>query len=181
MAHTHQAHEHHGGCPSCEDDQKHTKYALLSEFGDLDLSEYPGIDLAFVDEAKLDDFYVYLKPQYGLYFRTELKFHVVVPVGYPQKAPKVTADTLIYHPNINRTDGDVPLSSWWGKEEGFRGMRRLLAYLIVILQSPDVLHPVNFPATLLVDKDVNQFAKNVELSLKGGVVDGVQYPRLLPE
>lgn len=120
-----------------------------------------------------------MKPEYGLYYRAKVKFHITIPVGYPVKAPTVVAETLIYHPNVNRTTGEVPLSSWWGKEEGFRGLRRLLAYLIVIMRSPDILHPVNFPATILVESNLRQFEENVERALKGEEVDGIQYPQLI--
>jgi ubiquitin-protein ligase len=137
-----------------------------------------GTEVELVD-GKVNDFYVSLKPEYGLYYRAHLKFHVVVPEGYPHKPPTVTADTLIYHPNVDRTTGEVPLSSWWGREPGFRGIRRLLGYLIVITRAPDVLHPVNFPATLLVESDLHQFEENVERALKGEIVDGTQYTKLI--
>ena len=42
-----------------------------------------GIEIDFPNPKALDNFHVTLKPEYGLYYRATLKFHVVVPTGNP--------------------------------------------------------------------------------------------------
>eukprot|EP01126_Amoeba_proteus_P038432 TRINITY_DN4004_c0_g1_i5.p1 TRINITY_DN4004_c0_g1~~TRINITY_DN4004_c0_g1_i5.p1 ORF type:complete len:172 (+),score=22.73 TRINITY_DN4004_c0_g1_i5:70-585(+) len=160
------------------DVRQNTNLILGLEFGDLDLHDFSGItDLIFTNPRSLFEFVVCITPLTGFYVKTRLRFRVQIPVGYPQVMPKVTAEPAIYHPNISGT-GDVPLTSWWGRERGFIGIRRILAYLLVILRAPDVAHPVNFPATLLVESNVDQFIENVGRSLEGGLVDGTQYTKV---
>ena len=127
-------------------------------------------------EDNLDEFKVEISPNDGFYCGGKFEFEVKVQ-DYPQKAPTVTCNTQIYHPNIDE-NGEICLNlfSEWAETNTLEDCIQGLLFLLYNPNLDDPLSPWFDPE---FDTDLEVFAENVRLSLEGGVVEGNQYDRNL--
>lgn len=127
-------------------------------------------------EETLDEFKVEITPNDGLYSGGKFEFEVKVQ-DYPQKAPAVTCNTQIYHPNIDE-NGEICLNlfSEWAETNTLEDCIQGLLFLLYNPNLDDPLSPWFDPE---FDTDLEVFAENVRISLEGGVVEGNQFERNL--
>lgn len=127
-------------------------------------------------EETLDEFKVEITPNDGLYCGGKFEFEIKVQ-DYPQKAPAVTCNTQIYHPNIDE-NGEICLNlfSEWAETNSLEDCIQGLLFLLYNPNLDDPLSPWFDPE---FDTDLEVFAENVRISLEGGVVEGNQFERNL--
>ena len=101
-----------------------------------------------------------------------------IPDHYPHTPPKVTCQTRIYHPNIN-LEGKVCLNILREDWKPVLDINAVIYGLIYIFYEPNPDDPLNHEAAELFRRDVNQFRLLVSRTLRGGVLDGVQFKRLV--
>ena len=101
-------------------------------------------------------------------------FNIETPKEYPMKAPKVTLDTPIYHPNID-TNGAVCLNILRKDWMPVNTMNMIAIGLLFLFQTPEPTDPLNHKCAEVMRDNLTQWKKNCETSLKGGTVDGVSY------
>jgi ubiquitin-conjugating enzyme E2 M len=105
-------------------------------------------------------------------------FTVTVPNNYPHDPPKVHCDTLIYHPNID-LQGNVCLNILRADWKPVLGINTVILGLIFLFIEPNPNDPLNKEASELMRSNEAAFREKVKKSLKGGLVDGVNFPKLV--
>ena len=106
------------------------------------------------------------------------KFSVVVPLTYPYEAPKPHCDTQIYHPNIDM-QGAVCLNILRKDWKPVLGINAVFFGLICLFLEPNPDDPLNHQAAELMRDDLEAFKKKVRQTLRGGVHEGAEFPRLI--
>mmetsp|Transcript_6094 Transcript_6094/g.12152 ORF Transcript_6094/g.12152 Transcript_6094/m.12152 type:complete len:104 (+) Transcript_6094:197-508(+) len=102
---------------------------------------------------------------------------MTIPALYPHEPPKVKCETQLYHPNVN-SEGNVCLNILREDWKPVLDINAVIYGLIYLFYEPNPGDPLNQEAAKTLRENKSQFARNVEKSLKGGYVDGVQYPKL---
>lgn len=134
----------------------------------------------FVEEENI--LFVTLVPRDGLYGNGKFRFKVHIPPNYPFAGPEVACLTPIYHPNIENllVFGEqhggicVNLLDEW---QSTFGLDHVIQALLFLFHQPNLEEP--FSPMFTPNMDVVSYAKNVKLSLEGGVVEGIDFPRNL--
>lgn len=127
-------------------------------------------------EENLDAIRVEIVPNDGLYYGGRFEFEIKAN-DYPKNAPNVICITQIYHPNID-DQGEICLNlfSEWAETNTLEDCVHGLLFLLYNPNLEDPLNPLFDPE---VDTDFEVFAKNVRLSLEGGVIEGCDFERNL--
>jgi len=158
---------------------KKASAALLRVQKDMsEMEPIPGTELQLVDDNNLMTFNVICRPSEGLYTGAEFKFVVNVPQSYPYDAPKVTCETLIYHPNID-WEGHVCLNILRADWKPVLNLGSVLFGLLTLFLEPNPEDPLNKEAAQLMIDKPKEFERNVKQSLRGGSVMGRNFPRLI--
>jgi ubiquitin-conjugating enzyme E2 M len=144
------------------------------DMNELDLPE--NVKLVLSNEQNLMNFKVTIKPDQGYWKGAKYTFRIAVPENYPHKPPKVVCEDLIYHPNID-LKGAVCLNILKDDWVPILNTQNVIHGLIFLFIEPNPADPLNQEASAVLRKDPAQFKRNVDSSLNGGVVDGVQFPR----
>ena len=110
----------------------------------------------------------------SFWFMGKYTFNVETPKEYPHKPPKVTLETPIYHPNIDRA-GAVCLNILRKDWMPINTMNMVANGLLFLFNEPEPEDPLNHEAAKLMRDQPAKFKQNVEASLKGGNVDGVSF------
>jgi ubiquitin-conjugating enzyme E2 M len=92
--------------------------------------------------------------------------------------PKVECLTKIYHPNID-LQGKVCLNILREDWKPVLDINSVIYGLIYLFYEPNPDDPLNHEAAELFRKDVRQFERLVSRTLRGGILDGVQFERLV--
>ncbi|XP_046553461.1 NEDD8-conjugating enzyme UBC12-like [Haliotis rubra] len=129
------------------------------------------------DDEDVSNFKVDVKPHDGAYKGGTFRFTVTLGETFPETAPVIRCETHIYHPNIDPTeecdDTNICLNMFnsdeWQEAYGVDGLVQGLLFLFYEPNLEDPLSPY-FDSTSEVD-----FEMNVLASLKGEIVEGVQY------
>merc|ERR1712146_96926 len=103
---------------------------------------------------------------------------VEVGLEYPYKPPKVTCETKILHPNIELDSGKVCLNLLREDWRPVLTLTDVFQSLLFLMYEPNPTDPLNKEAARLFHDDKEQFERKVAQSLKGGIVDGVRFPKL---
>ena len=75
---------------------------IQKDFTALDLSTNPNIEGPHFDDPNdLANFSFIIKPENGFWKGANYRFKFFITPEYPHKAPKVTCETKIFHPNID--------------------------------------------------------------------------------
>mmetsp|Transcript_2820 Transcript_2820/g.2836 ORF Transcript_2820/g.2836 Transcript_2820/m.2836 type:complete len:87 (+) Transcript_2820:630-890(+) len=85
---------------------------------------------------------------------------------------------MIYHPNIN-LQGNVCLNILREDWKPVLDINAVIYGLIYLFYEPNPSDPLNHEAAELLRKDVNQFKLLVNRTLRGGMLDGNHFPRLV--
>ena len=142
-------------------------------------SELPSnVNLEVPDPNNLREFFVTITPLEGLWRHAPYKFSVEVGLEYPYKPPKVTCETKILHPNIELHSGKVCLNLLREDWRPVLTLTDVFQSLLFLMYEPNPTDPLNKEAARLFHDDKEQFERKVAQSLKGGIVDGVRFPKL---
>lgn len=153
-----------------------TLLAHISDIAELDGGRVANIN--FPDPNDLSLFVVSITPDTGYWAKATYHFQFEIPVHYPHSPPKVDCMTKIYHPNIN-LDGKVCLNILREDWKPVLDINAVIYGLIYLFYEPNPDDPLNHEAAELFRKDVKQFERLVTRTLRGGILDGVQFERLV--
>mmetsp|Transcript_17567 Transcript_17567/g.47885 ORF Transcript_17567/g.47885 Transcript_17567/m.47885 type:complete len:213 (+) Transcript_17567:72-710(+) len=146
-----------------------------------DIAELDGGKVATVDFPNANDltaFNVSISPDSGYWQGATYLFSFVIPPHYPHSPPKVECHTKIYHPNID-LQGKVCLNILREDWKPVLDINAVIYGLIYLFYEPNPDDPLNHEAAELFRKDVRQFERLVTRTLRGGILDGVQFERLV--
>ena len=147
----------------------------------IDIAELDGGKVATIDFPDPNDltmFHVSITPDTGYWKSATYHFSFEIPAHYPHSPPKVDCRTKIYHPNIN-LDGKVCLNILREDWKPVLDINAVIYGLIYLFYEPNPDDPLNHEAAELFRKDVKQFERLVTRTLRGGILDGVQFERLV--
>mmetsp|Transcript_18428 Transcript_18428/g.23710 ORF Transcript_18428/g.23710 Transcript_18428/m.23710 type:complete len:194 (-) Transcript_18428:317-898(-) len=146
-----------------------------------DIAELDGGKVAtveFPNPNNLTSFNVAISPDSGYWKGATYQFSFVIPAHYPHSPPKVECHTKIYHPNID-LQGKVCLNILREDWKPVLDINAVIYGLIYLFYEPNPDDPLNHEAAELFRKDVGQFARLVTRTLRGGILDGTQFERLV--
>ena len=150
---------------------------LAKDISELTLAKTMAI--AFPDGAdKMLHFVITIKPDEGYYRGGKFVFDFNVPAVYPHEPPKVKCTQKIYHPNVD-TEGNVCLNILREDWKPVLDINAVIYGLIYLFYEPNPDDPLNHEAAELFRRDVNQFQRLVDRTLRGGILDGTQFQRLV--
>ncbi|KAL9190885.1 hypothetical protein ACHAXT_000591 [Thalassiosira profunda] len=146
-----------------------------------DIAELDGGKVANIDFPNPNDltvFEVTITPDSGFWKNATYHFKFEIPDHYPHTPPKVHCDTKIYHPNIN-LEGKVCLNILREDWKPVLDINAVIYGLIFLFYEPNPDDPLNHEAAELFRKDTKHFERLVQRTLRGGVMDGVHFERLV--
>lgn len=146
-----------------------------------DIAELDGGNVAEIEFPNPNDltfFHVSITPDSGFWKNATYKFIFDIPDHYPHTPPKVHCDTKIYHPNIN-LEGKVCLNILREDWKPVLDINAVIYGLILLFDDPNPDDPLNHEAAELFRKDARSFERLVQRTLKGGIMDGVHFDRLV--
>lgn len=146
-----------------------------------DIAELDGGNVATADFPNPNDltkFTVTVVPAHGLWKNATYVFSFAIPALYPHEAPKVHCDTQIYHPNID-TQGNVCLNILREDWKPVLDINAVIYGLIYLFYDPNPNDPLNREAAQLFRDNKPAFDRKVQQTLRGGVIEGQHYERLL--
>mmetsp|Transcript_1090 Transcript_1090/g.3187 ORF Transcript_1090/g.3187 Transcript_1090/m.3187 type:complete len:211 (-) Transcript_1090:965-1597(-) len=146
-----------------------------------DIAELDGGKVATITFPKANDlttFDVAVSPDTGYWQGATYDFTFNIPPHYPHSPPKVECKTKIYHPNID-LQGKVCLNILREDWKPVLDINAVIYGLIYLFYEPNPDDPLNHEAAELFRKDVRQFENLVNRTLRGGVLDGVRFERLI--
>jgi len=148
--------------------------------------DLPGVTCHWDDMKKdIRHFNIFLVPQEGRWQHAKVRFMVEILTDYPNSPPKVKCDinTRVYHPNID-LNGNVCLSILKvmnNNNEGWKpvlGISHLLFGLMTLFYDPNPDDPLNHEAAKMMINDAKQFDQFCHDSIRGGYVQGCQFPNI---
>lgn len=143
-----------------------------------EMSVPPGCKVEFKDPNDIMNFTLYITPQDGMYAGATFQFSIKILNTYPYDAPKVHCDTLVYHPNIDM-EGHVCLNILRQEWMPVLSLGTVIFGLMDLFLSPNPEDPLNKEAATLMLDNNKAFRANVYSSLRGGLIAGKTFPRLL--
>lgn len=153
-----------------------TLHSLITDIAELDGGKVANIE--FPNPNDLTIFEVSITPDSGYWKDATYKFKFDIPDHYPHTPPKVHCDTKIYHPNIN-LEGKVCLNILREDWKPVLDINAVIYGLIFLFYEPNPDDPLNLEAAELFRKDTRQFERLVQRTLRGGVMDGVHFQKLV--
>ena len=157
----------------------YTLFFFFSSFADI--AELDGGRVANIDFPNPNDltvFEVTITPDSGFWKNAKYKFKFDIPDHYPHTPPKVHCDTKIYHPNIN-LEGKVCLNILREDWKPVLDINAVIYGLIFLFYEPNPDDPLNHEAAELFRKDTKNFERLVQRTLRGGMMDGVHFDKLI--
>jgi ubiquitin-conjugating enzyme E2 M len=148
----------------------------VADIGELDGGKVATID--FPNPNDLTNFDVSISPDTGYWAGAIYHFTFSIPPHYPHSPPKVDCNTKIYHPNID-LQGKVCLNILREDWRPVLDINSVIYGLIYLFYEPNPDDPLNHEAAELFRKDIGQFERLVTRTLRGGILDGVQFERLI--
>lgn len=136
------------------------------------------VEIEFPNPNDLTTFHVTITPDTGYWAHATYNFTFTIPPHYPHSPPKVECNTKIYHPNIN-LDGKVCLNILREDWKPVLDINAVIYGLCFLFYQPNPEDPLNHEAAELFRKDPKQFERLVARTLRGGMLDGVYFERLV--
>lgn len=149
---------------------------ILADIAELDGGKVANIE--FPNPNDLTAFDVSVSPDTGYWTGATYHFTFTIPPHYPHSPPKVECNTKIYHPNID-LQGKVCLNILREDWKPVLDINAVIYGLIYLFYEPNPDDPLNHEAAELFRKDVRQFERLVTRTLRGGILDGVQFEKLV--
>jgi ubiquitin-conjugating enzyme E2 M len=163
----------------------HTSYDSLTlrlrALLNIDIAELDGgkvAKISFPNANDLSMFDVTVSPDSGYWKGATYHFTFTIPADYPHKPPKVECKTKIYHPNIDM-QGKVCLNILREDWKPVLDINGVIYGLIYLFYEPNPNDPLNQEAAELFRKDVRQFERLVSRTLRGGILEGEHFERLV--
>lgn len=147
----------------------------------IDIAELDGGTVAtihFPNKNDLTTFDVCISPDSGFWKNASYHFTFHIPPHYPHTPPKVDCKTKIYHPNID-LQGKVCLNILREDWKPVLDINSVIYGLIYLFYEPNPDDPLNHEAAELFRKNVKEFERLVNRTLRGGMMDGIQFERLI--
>jgi len=146
----------------------------VTELGDL-----PGtMKTYFPDMNDMLNFILTITPDDGMYRGGAFDFTFAINANYPHDPPKVKCTKKIYHPNID-TEGNVCLNILREDWKPVLTLNSIMVGLQYLFLEPNADDPLNKEAANDLRADVSTFKRNVQRSLHGGSINGVQYDNVM--
>ena len=145
-----------------------------------DIADLDGGSVATVNFPAANDltnFTVTVTPDSGFWSKATYVFTFVIPALYPHEPPKVTCNTPIYHPNVN-VQGNVCLNFLREDWKPVLDINAVIYGIIFLFYEPNPDDPLNHEAAKKLRENKNEFKKIVDKTLRGGMVEGRQFPSL---
>eukprot|EP00736_Rhodelphis_marinus_P001067 Rmarinus@m.5472 len=139
-----------------------------------ELQDSESVKIEFIDPNDIMKFRVTIKPMEGHYKGGVFDFTVTVSDQYPHEAPKVKCEKKVYHPNIDY-DGNVCLNILREDWKPVLSLNAVLIGLQHLFLEPNAEDPLNKAAAELMNKNKEQFVRNISRSMRGISVDGQQF------
>ena len=146
---------------------------MQTELSELELPRQ--VKIVFADKSDLMNFQVSLSPDEGYWRGGCFIFRFSIRPLYPHDAPKVKCETSVFHPNID-TQGNVCLNILREDWKPVLSISAVIYGLLHLFLDPNPNDPLNQEAAEELRKSPTEFGRLVSLSLRGGMVKGVQYP-----
>ena len=121
----------------------------------------------------------------GLFRGAKIVFRIDVTDEFPSQPPEITCLTEIYHPNIEFDDydmddgGNVCLNLFDEHWSSDCTLEDVVQGLLFLIYNPNLADPLN--SLFYGNEDMENYEKTVRLSLRGESVDGLSFPRNLPD
>ena len=151
---------------------------LKKEVAELDLPSHAQVKFPDPNNIMFFEVYVDLTKEECNWKGAHYKFTVAVSPNYPHEAPKCHCETQIYHPNID-LQGNVCLNILRADWKPVLGINAVILGLIFLFIEPNPNDPLNKEAAEQMRSNEYAFKEKVKKSLKGGYIDGVQFPKLV--
>ena len=151
---------------------------MKKEVAELDLPAHVKVNFPDTNNIMFFEVQVDLTEEECNWKGAQYKFTVIVSSGYPHEAPKCHCETQIYHPNIDM-QGNVCLNILRADWKPVLGINAVILGLVFLFIEPNPNDPLNKEAAELMRTSEAAFKEKVRKSLRGGVIDGVNFPKLI--
>ena len=151
-------------------------FFFFSDIGELDGGSVATYKFPNPNDLTLFD--VSISPDTGYWKGATYHFTFAIPPHYPHSPPKVDCNTKIYHPNID-LQGKVCLNILREDWRPVLDINAVIYGLIYLFYEPNPDDPLNHEAAELFRKDITGFERLVNRTLRGGILDGIQFERLI--
>ncbi|KZT05837.1 uncharacterized protein LAESUDRAFT_813095 [Laetiporus sulphureus 93-53] len=132
----------------------------------------------FPDPTDLLNFSLTITPDEGMYKGGAFVFSVNINSNYPHEPPKVKCTQKIYHPNVD-LEGNVCLNILREDWKPVLNLNSVLVGLQYLFLEPNADDPLNKEAAEELRRNRDSFLQSVKTSMRGGIIKGVQYDRVL--
>ena len=119
---------------------------------------------------------IYTPEKESYWYGGKYEFSISIPDTYNIDPPKVFCNTKIYHPNID-LKGNVCLNILKNDWKPTLTVSTVIAGIYFLFTDPNPNDPLNHEAATVMRDDLDKFIDNVKKSLKGGRVDGEDFPK----
>lgn len=136
------------------------------------------IKIAFPDPANLFNFNIVVRPVEGNYKSGAFRFSVDISDNFPIDPPRIKCLQKIYHPNID-LEGNVCLNILREDWSPVLSLNSVLLGLNFLFLEPNPNDPLNKDAANMLVKNPATFVRNVKLSMRGLMIDGEHYDRVI--
>ncbi|SCU98288.1 LADA_0H11892g1_1 [Lachancea dasiensis] len=155
---------------------KASQLRLRKDLGSLDVPPCVQVDSSRSDSDSI--VFLRISPDEGCYRRGTFNFQLVFKDTYPMDPPKVTLLAKIFHPNID-IQGNVCLNILREDWSPVLDLQSIVIGLLMLLLEPNALDPLNKDAANVLNASRARFEQLVADSMRGSVVDGQYYDRVV--
>ncbi|KAJ8588398.1 hypothetical protein M405DRAFT_793148 [Rhizopogon salebrosus TDB-379] len=149
---------------------------VQKDLTELDLP--PTMKTNFPDPSDLLNFTLTITPDEGMYKGGAFDFSFNINTNYPHEPPKVKCMQTIYHPNVD-LEGNVCLNILREDWKPVLNLNSVMVGLQYLFLEPNADDPLNKEAAEELRKNREQFLHNVKTSMRGGILKGVSYNKVL--
>ena len=155
---------------------------LRKEMAELDLPQHATLETT--DEWHTMNITIDLSTsENSHWFGGKYDFKCVVNEEYPIKPPRIDCMTPVWHPNIDENGAvclnilkEVTVGGDWRPN---LDVNACILGLIFLFIEPNPDDPLNSKAAEDLRNNPQSFINDVQTSLKGGTVNGKQYPKMI--
>lgn len=101
-------------------------------------------------------------PKGSFYEGGSFRLSITFPDAYPFKAPKIKFETKIYHPNVNKENGEICQDIYEKDWSPVKTIKIVLDLLVSMLSAPNLESPVEAEIAKVYADDKTKFAATVK-------------------